>query len=261
MRSVMLSARLRSARRCAATASASRLPVVRSSAALTSARRPADAASGANGRVARRGARQAPRAGRRCGRRSRRGAPFRAAAMASGSMSRPISRAMSDSRGKRQHLGAEGRLQRLVLGDLGERVDEGGIEARRLAGAGRRGAGDQRGIGEALGGLPAVEGVGVGAEQEQEIVRRRGRSSSFTGAEKPRSSDGIGGAETPCEDEGLLGLGEVDHVAVDRAAADAVDGRGRRRWGRPGRSGRECASAAWRSARASAATVWVRVSE
>ena len=34
-----------------------------------------------------------------------------------------------------------------------------------------RGARDERGIGQALRGLPAVEGVGIGAEEEEEIVR------------------------------------------------------------------------------------------
>ena len=117
----------------------------------------------------------------------------RAAWMASGSTSRPISRATSASLGSCSDLGAEGRLAAAPR-RRGKRVDErrasmGARASRAARGRPRSGARGQR-----LRRLPAVEGVGVVRSRNSRSLGRSGRSSSRTGAEKPRSSDGTGRA-------------------------------------------------------------------
>ncbi len=124
---------------------------------------------------------------------------------------------------KLQHLGAEGRLELLVFGDIGERIDERDIEGDDLARCRVGGAQRQRAHGQRLRRLPAVERVGVGAQQEQQVGFRevdvephRRREAAQERGHRP-AGDAV-------KDDRLAGLGELDHVAVDAPAAGLVEG-------------------------------------
>src|SRR4029079_17888512 len=83
-----------------------------------------------------------------------------------------------------QHLSPEGSLELFVLGDVGARIDALDLDIDLFALGGCAGAGGERAHGERLRRLPAVERIGVGAEQEEEVflgeVDREARSEEHT---------------------------------------------------------------------------------
>ena len=149
---------------------------------------------------------------------------FRAPAMASGSTSWPISRAISASPGSWRIWARKAGSSAIVLGDLGQRLGEGGVESGLAAGSGP----------------PAVSAISVAiaicCDARQRLkssasVRSRKRRSlstrpvvSLTGAEKPRSSDGTGGADTPSKTIVCSRFGEMDDVVLDAAAGCGGEG-------------------------------------
>ena len=77
---------------------------------------------------------------------------------------------MSASLGGRQRFGDEGRLERLVGEDRGERVEQALVQLRVLAGAQPRDVADQQRARQRLHRLPAVERIAVARRQQPQIV-------------------------------------------------------------------------------------------
>ena len=117
-----------------------------------------------------------------------------------------------------QHLRAEGRLEVVVLGDIGERVDQLRVDVDRLA-ASRPPPSPAISVRMASVCAACQRLNGSASVRSRKRRSAGGRSiDRRTGAEKPRRSDGTGRRRDAVEDDGLARLGQVDDVAFDAAA-------------------------------------------
>ena len=138
--------------------------------------------------------------------------------------------------------GAEGGVERGIVGHGGERVEVGGIGAAPRVG---REAGEETER-VAAAGFPLVEGVAVVGQQERPLGGAVVRSRT-TGAEKPRSSDGTGRVgQLPLEARG--GGVELEHALGDGFAGGREEADGDRDDERaPCRAGRGWAASSGRA--------------
>ena len=95
---------------------------------------------------------------------------------------------------QRQRFGRERRIRIGIAQCGGQRLDQSLVDHRCLAASPRRRHRQQQMRRILLPGLPAHERVGV--VRGEELQLRNGTPDSFTGAEKPRSSDGTGRSGT-----------------------------------------------------------------
>ena len=113
--------------------------------------------------------------------------------------------------------------------DGGRAVDVGGVDVRR-----RSPAPTSRRMRDGLRRLPAVERIGVVPQQRSSSLVREIERRAFTGAEKPRSSDGTGRDATFGEGQAVARLVEHEDAARRRARSQSR----RERRCRPARRGR-----------------------
>ena len=216
MRSVMLSARRQSASSRRATASA--VAVGDHQVERGVGERPA-AGRGRVGRKGRRGREPVDQ-------RRRAGAPTRSAMRAR----RPVARrgdgvgidVAADLAGdvglarQLQHLRAEGRLERLVLGDVGERVDERDVESDGLAACriARCRAISAR-MASVCAACQRLNGSLSVRSRKSRSASARSMSSLHRRREAAQQRRHRPASETPSKTTVWLGFGQLDHVAVD----------------------------------------------
>ncbi len=152
---------------------------------------------------------------------------WRARWIASGSMSRPISRAMSASPGSTSASATKAGSSARVLDQRGQRRHQPVVARRRLAGADRGDVVDQQPRRDRLQRLPAVERIAVVRGEEGEVVGRqvgdeldRRREAAIDRQHRPLGDAGEDEASAPARVE-------LDHAVARGLAVAASSGRSR----------------------------------